>query len=199
MVRPARALGVATELRKSARMTNKGPLRELIEGDARAIVDSGALRIAARCPRGQEYKARGQADVARDEFRLAALLHAIWLVFTADRPLDDDALARLVGLVDDLTAQQAPSEFVEELFDAYADLLAQLGPAQSAHFVAEGLNTPTLRALSLSLSVGAVLLDGRLTEPEATAIALLAEALGFDEDEAASLAAQTAHALSPPR
>jgi predicted TPR repeat methyltransferase len=166
-------------------MAKRGVLRNMIRGTAaERMVDTGALAVAARTLRGESYQAPRFDEAEQTTQQFAALIHTIWLVFAADQQLDESEVIHLISVIDDITEGEAPSEFVEELFDAYADLYDDVGVDGSVRVISNVLASPELRRIAFKLAVGAVCFDGRVTEQEEDILSTIAASFGYSEAEA---------------
>jgi tellurite resistance protein len=162
-------------------MTHRpGLLRRLLGPTSSHIVDLGAHHL----PHVSLVDPR-QEDPSGQQF--AALVHAVWLVFAADGPLDDQEITHLLDIIDDLTEGEAPPEAIEELFDAYATLYAEVGVPGSASIIADILPEPELRESALKLAIGAVALDQKMSDHEERVLMLLASAFGFSSRQTQAL------------
>ncbi|MCU0656581.1 MAG: tellurite resistance TerB family protein [Polyangiaceae bacterium] len=135
------------------------------------------------------------ADPSGQQF--AALLHAVWLVFAADDALGDHELDHLLQIVDDLTDGEAPLEAVEELFDAYATLYAEIGVPGSVALIADILREPELREGALRLAIGAASMDQKMSEHEERVLMLLASGFGYTARQTQELFNEVEGRLSP--
>lgn len=150
-----------------------GLLRRLLGPESGRVFDHGARRL----PRGSE--AEGDDDDPSGQ-QFAAMIHAVWLVFATDAQLDDLEIDHLLALIGDLTDGEASIEAIEDLFGSYEQLLHEVGVAGSASLIADLLPERALRESALKLAIGAVSLDGRMSESEERVLMILASAFGYN-------------------
>lgn len=159
----------------------RGLLRRLLGPESHKIFD----------PRASHLPRQSLAEITLDDDpsgqQFAAMIHAAWLVFAADHQLDDHEVEHLLELIDDLTEGEASHEAIEELFDSYATLLAEVGTAESAAIIADVLREPELRESALKLAIGAACLDTDMSEAEERVLTLLAAAFGYSSTEAQAM------------
>jgi hypothetical protein len=147
-------------------MTPKpGLLRRLLGPASSKVVDLGAQHL----PRASLADSVADQDPSGQQF--AALVHVVWLVFAADDPINDEEIALLLEIIDDLTEGEAPEEAIEELFDAYGTLYGEVGVAGSAAI----------------LAIGAVSLDRTMSDHEERVLMMLASAFNYSSRQTQDL------------
>jgi len=163
-------------------MTPKpGLLRRLLGPASSQVVDLGAHHL----PRASLADSVADQDPSGQQF--AALVHVVWLVFAADDPINDEEIALLLEIIDDLTEGEAPEEAVEELFDAYGTLYGEVGVAGSAAIIADILREPDLRDSAMKLAIGAVSLDRTMSDHEERVLMMLASAFNYSSRQTQDL------------
>lgn len=164
---------------------NHSLLWRLLGPDSGRVIEQGARRVSlpdlSNDPSGEHF---------------AAMIHAVWLVFAADAQLEDYEIQHLVDLIDDLTEGEADSDAIEELFDTYARLFADVGVSGSVTLIADVLREPELRESTLKLAIGAVCIDGTLSAGEERTLLALASAFGYTSRQTNAFLAEVEQQLS---
>lgn len=171
-----------------------GLLRRLLGPASSHIIDRGARHT----PRASLADADTSADEDLSGQQFAAMIHAVWLVFAADDTINDGEVGHLLQIIDDLTEGEAPIESIEELFDAYGTLYAEVGVPGSAAIIADILREPELRESTLKLAIGAVAMDNAISESEERVLMLLASSFGYNSRQTQALFDEVEGSLSSP-
>ncbi|MCS6900062.1 MAG: tellurite resistance TerB family protein [Myxococcales bacterium] len=171
-------------------MTHRpGLLRRLLGPASSHVVDLGAQNLPLQ---GQSEPL--DEDASTQQF--AALVHTVWLIFAADGSLDDQEVAHLLAIIEDLTEGEALAEAIEDLFDAYATLHAEVGVSGSVSLIADILSEPELRESALKLAIGAVVMDQKMSDHEERVLMMLASAFGFSSQQTQDIFHQVESSLA---
>lgn len=170
-----------------------GLLRHLLGPASSHILDHGARHV----PRTNlaEAETSPEEDLSGQQF--AAMVHAVWLVFASDDTIDESETEHLLEIIDDLTEGEASMEAIEELFDAYATLYAEVGAPGSAALIADILREQDLRESTIKLAMGAATLDKRVSDSEERVLMLLASAFGYSSGKMQALFNEVEGSLHP--
>lgn len=117
------------------------------------------------------------------------LLELAFLATAADGRLDDDELKAFTEIATRLRGKPQGSKDVDALLDRFGGTVAQRDIEERLHKLAPGLPSE-LKPIAFKLAVALGVADLDASEDESELQAILAEALGFDDDKVGELTAE---------
>lgn len=117
------------------------------------------------------------------------LLELAYLTTAADGRLHDEEIAGFTQIVSRLRGKKATNADVDALLDKYGGLIEADEIAERVRKIAPGLPAD-LKDVAFKLAVGLGVIDLDASDDESELQAVLAEALGFDDDKVGELTAE---------